>query len=531
MIGNTNSLIGETTDYENFNITLITNQSDHSDLIGSKIIVNYADKEDFYTYEGNLINIQIPAYADYIISFSNIEGYKTPDDITGTAIANNSKTISAEYKTEIVSISSNANNAPINVNGVKYIYNNTPIIVKIAFGTNYQIIPENFNNLYTTDSFNYTANQANRSVSINYFSSTLKLQITSNTPGNSLIYNSKVKVNYGNTTVEITNDQEINIPINTNISLTFPGHGVNGYKGSYNNTTFIADYTTTITSNGGQKHIQINYETVLLRVNVTSDGTMPTGYTINIFQDGGPSYIQNTSTATHRIIPGVNTTISASDVDGYGTPTPITSSYTSTSTVKMQYTENTTGVYIRTVGGKDIKWNAWSESVHGRADLIVIKSDKANIALAAYNMPGITGVPWSIDHNNTLVSGITSTTVRGNDYLGKENTDALCQYYMFDGGTESAFSYAATHSNYYLGATGEWYILGNNIDDVRSALNKVGSGLTFEEDYISYWTSTQNGANHAYVHYFYPDSAGVPILKSSTTDNGDELRTVLFYKL
>ena len=137
MIGNTNSLIGETTDYENFNITLITNQSDHTDLIGSKIIVNYADKEDFYTYEGNLINIQIPAYAEYIISFSNIEGYKTPNDVTGTAIANNSKTISAEYKTEIVSISSNVNDAPINVNGVKYIYNNTPIIVKIAFGTNY----------------------------------------------------------------------------------------------------------------------------------------------------------------------------------------------------------------------------------------------------------------------------------------------------------------------------------------------------------------------------------------------------------
>lgn len=533
MIGNTNSLIGETTDYENFNITLITNQSDHTDLIGSKIIVNYADKEDFYTYEGNLINIQIPAYADYIISFSNIEGYKTPNDITGTAIANNSKTIFSEYKTEIVSISSNVNNAPINVNGVKYIYNNTPIIVKIAFGTNYQIIPENFNNLYTTDSFNYIANQANRSVSINYFSSTLKLQITSNTPGNSLIYNSKVKVNYGSTTVEITNDQEINIPINTNISLTFPGHGVNGYKGSYNNTTFIADYTTTITSNGGQKFIQINYETVLLRVTVTSDGTMPTGYTINISQDGGPSYIQNTSTATHKIIPGVNTTISASDVDGYGTPTPITNSYTSTSTVEVQYTENTTGVYIRTVGGKDIKWDSWSESVHGRADLIVIKSDKANIALNPYLIPvSITGISWSVKHNNTLVPGITSVNQRGNDYLGKENTDALRQQYMFDNGNESAFSYASTiGNNYYLGATGEWYILGDNIDDVRSALNKVGSDLTFEEDYISYWTSTQNGANHAYVHYFYPDSAGVSILKSSTADGIYELRTVLFYKV
>ena len=135
MIGRTNANAGNTA--ENLNITLITNQSDHSDLIGANIKVIYADKEQNYTYAGTMIIIKIPAYADYTVSFSEVDGYKTPDNIIGTAIADNSKTFTAEYKTELVSITSNAKGAPITINGVKYTYDGNPITVKIAHGTEY----------------------------------------------------------------------------------------------------------------------------------------------------------------------------------------------------------------------------------------------------------------------------------------------------------------------------------------------------------------------------------------------------------
>ena len=59
---------------------------------------------------------------------------------------------------------------------------------------------------------------------------------------------------------------------------------------------------------------------------------------------------------------------------------------------------------------------------------------------------------------------------------------------------------------------------------------RVGSDISFDEN-VSYWTSTQNGANAAYIHYFEPNSNGVSIPKTSITDGVYELRTVLFYKV
>lgn len=537
MIGRTNANAGNTA--ENLNITLITNQSDHSDLIGANIKVIYADKEQNYTYEGTMISIKIPAYADYTVSFSEVDGYKTPDNIIGTAIADNSKTFTAEYKTELVSVTSNVEGAPITINGVKYTYDGNPITVKIAHGTEYQVIPENFDNLYTTDNFSYTANMANRAIACTYTTSTLRVVITSNQSNDSLVSNTKITVKYGSTTTTVGNGEEINIPINTSITLTIPGKGTNGYKGTYSGTTFTSDITKTITNTGGQKLITVAYTTVLLTVNITSDGTIPTGYSATISQSGGPSYTQTTATATHKVIPGTSVTISASDVDGYGTPVSVTNSYSSNSTVEMQYTENSTGVYIRTYNDTEIKWNQWSESTHGMAQFVVIHDENHTVAIPCSTIyTYVAGVPWSTGHNDVLVDGILAVNYRNTDLLGYENTDLLRSYYQFDNGTESAFSHVCTEgSSYYLGGLGEWYIIGNNITEVNQALIKVESPFTFDSD-TSYWSSTQsNTASNAWAFYFVdygdPDLSynATMIPKTSVDDSGFELRTIAFYKL
>lgn len=539
MIGNTNSLIGGQSDYENLNITLITNQSDHSDLVGTNIKVIYADKEQNYTYAGTMISIKIPAYVDYTVSFSEVDGYKTPDNIIGTAIADNSKTFTAEYKTELVSVTSNVKGAPITINGVKYTYDNNPITVKIAYGTEYQVIPENFDNLYTTDNFSYIANTANRTIACTYTTSTLRVAITSNQSNDSLVSNTKITVKYGSTTTTVSNGEEINIPINTSITLIIPGKGTSGYKGTYSGTTFTSDLTKTITNTGGQKLITVAYTTVLLTVNITSDGTIPTGYSATISQSGSPSYTQTTATATHKVIPGTSVTISASDVDGYGTPVSVTNSYSSNSTVEMQYTENSTGVYIRTYNDTEVKWSQWSESTHGTAQFVVIHDEDHTVAIPCSTVyTYVTGVPWSTGHNDVIVDGILAANYRNTDLLGYENTNLLRSYYQFDNGTESAFSHVCTiGSSYYLGGLGEWYIIGNNITEVNQALIKVGSPFTFKTD-TSYWSSTQsNTASQAWVFYFVdygdPDlSCNATIIpKTSVDDSGFELITIAFYKL
>jgi hypothetical protein len=66
-----------------------------------------------------------------------------------------------------------------------------------------------------------------------------------------LVSNTKITVKYGNTTTTVGNGEEINIPINTSITLTIPGKGTSGYKGTYSGATFTSDLTKTITNTGG----------------------------------------------------------------------------------------------------------------------------------------------------------------------------------------------------------------------------------------------------------------------------------------
>ena len=66
MIGKTNSLAGGIKG-EKLNITLVTNQSDHSDLIGAIITVSYAENNITEIWNGNIVTIEVPAYVNYTV--------------------------------------------------------------------------------------------------------------------------------------------------------------------------------------------------------------------------------------------------------------------------------------------------------------------------------------------------------------------------------------------------------------------------------------------------------------------------------
>ena len=61
MIGKTNATLEITS--EMVNLTLQTNQNDHDDLLGTEIIVTYADVVNTYIWEGRELLIKIPKYA------------------------------------------------------------------------------------------------------------------------------------------------------------------------------------------------------------------------------------------------------------------------------------------------------------------------------------------------------------------------------------------------------------------------------------------------------------------------------------
>ena len=540
MKGSTNSLVGTDIEYENLNITLITNQNDHSDLVGTNIKVIYENEENNYTYAGSVVNIKIPAYVQYTISFSKVDNYKTPDNITGTAIANNSQTLSVEYKTELVSVTSNVEGAPITINGVKYTYDGNPITVKIAYDTEYQVTPENFNNLYTTDNFSYTANKANRAIACTYTTSTLKVAITSNQSNDSLVSNTKITVKYGSTTTTVGNGEEINIPINTSITLTIPGKGTNGYSGNYNGTDFTENYTTTITNTGGQKLIIVAYTTILLTVNVTSDGEMPTGYNINISQSGGPNYVQTTTTATHKVVPNGILTVSANDVEGFITPESITTSYYNNTTIEMQYIENSVGIYIINTNHKCYTVDQWKNSSnHGTAMGVAIVTKETSFVMAPtfqrhwmfnYNWSYYNGGPitenteWLEADTNAALLNYDGKTLTSKIYnsvknlTGRYTTSAINNYYWSDNLPDTstgiitgspAINYVYSYkfpdgttgsSNNYIGSWGQWTIVNDNkakvnecldlISDYNLDVTSITRSDVFNHEGYTYWASS-----------------------------------------
>ena len=102
MIGQTNSQAGGGIRGEKVNILLLTNQPEHSDLLGAVVTVKYADNETQYVWEGAGLTVTIPPYVEYEISVSSIEDYATPEKVTGTAVVDNSRTLTFTYNTTVV---------------------------------------------------------------------------------------------------------------------------------------------------------------------------------------------------------------------------------------------------------------------------------------------------------------------------------------------------------------------------------------------------------------------------------------------
>lgn len=109
MIGKTNSQTGGAIKGEKLNISLTSNQSDKSDLLGAIITVTHPGGTTQYAWEGYEITVDIPPYVNYSVEYAPVEGYATPKTYSNVAIENNSKTLTAEYMTTVVTASIKSN--------------------------------------------------------------------------------------------------------------------------------------------------------------------------------------------------------------------------------------------------------------------------------------------------------------------------------------------------------------------------------------------------------------------------------------
>lgn len=381
----------------------------------------------------------------------------------------------------------------------------TVLTVEIREGLQYTVAVGSMDGYITPTSVTYTAIRGTtRSINMEYTTSMLKVNILSNQPDDSTIASVKATVTYGSTSVQVVNGGKVNIPLNANVTISFPL--VDGYKAP---EPISFKYTGGLVEHNGI------YRTQILTVNVTGSGATPSGYTITINDKSNNVvlFTQTSSSATYKIPWGISYSISASPLNGYNSVSSqegIADSISRTHTLTYVYitdpgiTNPSNGVWIYAKNKKYYTIENWDNSPSG-ADSIALITDNRSLRIALKDTSSI--IQWG--GYQKLTSGITTTleqTEAKNDYDGYEQTTTIindldgyddghivgsgaalkCKNFRFPGG-----SYG------YLGAYGEWNLVFQNFTAVNNALEKCGGTKLITT--ISYWTSTQGSADWAWM--------------------------------
>lgn len=282
MIGITNALKKSSVGIvETINVTLNTNQQNHSDLIGVEFTLTYGDIEDTFKWKGEAITIEVPAFVNYSLSFNDVTGYLKPEDVSYEAQANNSRSVTFTYKAESVQVSVGADNgssvegAEVTIDDARYIWDGTLIEHKVPFGKSYTISVNDISGYSTPESKSFKAEQAVREVSFTYIASALKVNILSNQSTESswdpTITNVKATVSYNGASVEVSNGEQINLPSGVDVTISFPEF--EGYK---------KPEDIVFTHNGGLVEKSGTYQCELLTVNVSADQGSVSGFEVTI---------------------------------------------------------------------------------------------------------------------------------------------------------------------------------------------------------------------------------------------------------
>lgn len=114
--------------------------------------------------------VSVPINKNIIVSFNEVDGYKTPDTQIFTT-GNGDINIEAQYKTEVVNVNltietgvSLPSSVIVFVNNKKYVWENFPIIAKIPFDVTYDIEFENIEGFTAPTKQTFTADSVSRNV-------------------------------------------------------------------------------------------------------------------------------------------------------------------------------------------------------------------------------------------------------------------------------------------------------------------------------------------------------------------------------
>lgn len=340
MQGFANSNRKNSAGYEKLIVSLTTNQPTHTDINGVTITLSVDGKVTERQWTGAQLTFMVPQGKQYTISFSNVEGYKTPVQVTRTSAPDNTYSITATYQSELVEVSVSSDNGEsvdgqkVTVNNKTYTVSSGKVTAKVPLGTAYTISTDSRFGFASPSAQSITANQASRQVSLVYKVNQLRVNIASNQGTDAEIDSLKAVVSYGSTSIEVGDGETIKIPSATNVTITYPE--VDGYKCPSSETINVVSGLTTKS---------VTYQTEVVNVTVTADYGSVEGQIITI--SGVSHTLDATGTVSQKVAMGTSYTISLNDKEDCDTPSSITRTAQSASySTTMQYRVNVETVTV-----------------------------------------------------------------------------------------------------------------------------------------------------------------------------------------
>lgn len=322
-------------------ITLSSNQSNASSaLLGATITVTDTTAGGLLwsgTWDGNQVEVKkITAGHAYTVSVSAINGHKTPESVTYTAIEGASRNIDMKYEACMITVNlvtnqsdhSDVQNAIITINNQQFSSGDS---IPYAVGMQLSISVSAVTGYTTPDSKTLIAEGQSQTITMTYNTTIVTVNMADNQSSLDDIASATATVaapGISNTTVR--NGGSVKVP--TGVSCTITWSSV---------TNYATPASQTFTTQGQSMSKTGTYNTELVTVNIAGSGGTPSGYTITIKNGTSVISTQTSNGVQHKIPYGVTYTITASAVDGFNTPSAITHKAEQVSrTITMTYIYN-----------------------------------------------------------------------------------------------------------------------------------------------------------------------------------------------
>lgn len=591
MVGRTNAA-SSGAQKETITIKLVTNQGGtyNNELNGVNWIFYYGDSQDNYTWYGIEKTLTVEAGTECRITFESVEGYKTPDAISFTTIAGNSRTIVVTYETQLltVNITTNGNvfSGSIDVyeyetvgrhtkytrieyiesNGTQYVdtlfkpNQDTRVVLDVELMNQLAVCPfavssdaGSFSILAVGDGIFYE--YGNSSNIINCGSvldkriiiDANKNNITCTYPDNSLLGKASLTYNH----FDVNENAYIFISNTRGEAIDSYGTQAKLYSCKiYDNDVLVRDYIPAI----NEYNMPGLYDAVEDKFYIAANSVpVDAGYIVKTFIKN-----QAVSSSTHKIPYGKRIRLNALDKTGYITPVPIIFDATEPSkTVTINYLKGSVNVWIATRSGKLIDPDHWKFAEAETPIGVALITEKASFIVDGKMYSG----KWTTNetYQTALMPGVPaeSRSDINNDiynyYDGVSYTNAMLQYggtfnnYVgleislyadwFNNDDDYKFYFGDRQLTAYVGSTGEWMELSNNYSRVVEVLKMIGMEFRYtnKSNVSTFWTSCQRAdePQRAYACWYYPGDwmVGFANYEKSTHDETNGPCIKMFYKL